>query len=107
MPYLGNAPATLYSEVKYQDFTGGTGTVHTLDYPVSNANELEVYIGNVRQEPTAAYSASGTTLTLTSAVAASDDFYVVYQGKNEATISPPSQYPTTGKAIAMAIVFGG
>jgi len=91
MPYLGNAPATQYSEVKYQDLTGGTGTAHTLDHPVSSANELEVFIGNVRQEPGVAYTAGGTTLTLPTAVAAADDFYVVYQGKNVGTTDIPQK----------------
>jgi hypothetical protein len=39
---------------------------------------LALFINFVRQEPTAAYSASGTTLTLTSATSATDDMYCVY-----------------------------
>ena len=91
MPYLGNAPATQFSTVEYQDLTGGTGTSHTLDHPVSSANELEVFIGNVRQEPGVAYTAGGTTLTLTTAVTASDDFYVVFQGKTVGTVDIPQK----------------
>ena len=48
-------------------------------------------IGNfVRQEPTTAYTASGTSLTLTSATASSDDMYCVYLGKAVQTVNPPS-----------------
>lgn len=91
MGYIGNTPAEIYKSVKYQDLTGGTGTSHTLDYPVSSANDIEVFIGNVRQEPSVAYTAGGTTLTLTSAVVAADDFYVVYQGNTVGTIDIPQK----------------
>ena len=49
-----------------------------------------MFINFVRQEPTAAYTASGTTLTLTSATASSDDMYCVYLGKAVQTVNPPS-----------------
>ena len=40
-----------------------------------------MYVNNVRQEPTVAYTVVGTSLTMTGSIAASDDFYVVFQGK--------------------------
>jgi hypothetical protein len=61
-----------------------------LDNPVANANELALFINFVRQEPTTAYSASGTTLTLTSATSASDDMYCVFLGKAVQTVNPPN-----------------
>jgi hypothetical protein len=64
MPYLGNIPATQFAELKYQDFTGGTGTSFTLNDPVGSAQELEVFVNNVRQEPGVAYTVSGTGLTM-------------------------------------------
>ena len=82
MPYLGNIPATQFAELKYQDFTGGTGTSFTLNDPVGSAQELEVFVNNVRQEPGVAYTVSGTALTMTGSIVASDDFYVVFQGKS-------------------------
>ena len=82
MPYLGNIPATQFAELKYQDFTGGTGTSFTLNDPVGSAQELEVFVNNVRQEPGVAYTVSGTTLTMTGSIVATDDFYVVFQGKS-------------------------
>jgi hypothetical protein len=39
-----------------------------LDQPVANENEIALFINFVRQEPTTAYTASGTSLTLTSAI---------------------------------------
>ena len=90
MPYIGNAPSSGFVSTAYQDLTGGTGTSHTLDHPVGTAQDIEVYIGNVRQEPGDAYTVSGTTLTLTTAVAAADDFYVVFQNKAIGTATHPS-----------------
>ena len=81
MAYLGLSPAVQTTAMAYQDLTGGSGTSFTLDHPVGNASEIEVFVNNVRQEPTVAYTASGTSLSMTGSVAASDDFYVVFQGK--------------------------
>jgi len=55
---------------------------------VLNANELEVFVNNVRQEPSVAYTAAGTTLTMTGDVETTDDFYVVYQGMAKQTVTP-------------------
>ena len=90
MPYLGNIPATQFAELKYQDFTGGTGTSFTLNDPVGSAQELEVFVNNVRQEPGVAYTVSGTALTMTGSIASTDDFYVVFQGKSTGTATHPA-----------------
>lgn len=90
MPYLGPPPSQTFVSVSYQDLTGGSGTGFTLDYPVSSANEIEVFVNNVRQEPGVAYTVAGTTLTMTGSIASTDDFYVVFQGKAVGTISHPS-----------------
>ena len=88
--YLGNQPALSYTSFAKQDFTTSATTSYVLDNPVTNANELALFINFVRQEPTTAYSASGTSLTLTSATSASDDMYCVYLGKAVQTVNPPS-----------------
>lgn len=90
MPYLGNAPAEAYSNIAYQDFGTQSGTTFTLDFPVGAPGELEVFVNNVRQEPSVAYTVSGTTLTMTGTVAATDDFYVVFQGKAQQTVTHPA-----------------
>jgi len=90
MPFIGNQPALSYTSFAKQDFTTSATTSYTLDNPVANANELALFINNVRQEPTTAYSASGTTLTLTEATSASDDMYCVYLGKAVQTVNPPN-----------------
>jgi hypothetical protein len=90
MPFIGNQPALSYTSFAKQDFSTSATTSYTLDNPVANANELALFINFVRQEPTTAYSASGTTLTLTSATASSDDMYCVYLGKAVQTVNPPN-----------------
>ena len=90
MPFIGNQPALSYTSFAKQDFTTSATTSYTLDQPVANANELALFINFVRQEPTTAYTASGTSLTLTSATSATDDMYCVFLGKAVQTVNPPS-----------------
>jgi hypothetical protein len=90
MPFIGNQPAEAFSSFQKQDFTTSATTSYTLDHPVANGNEIALFINFVRQEPTAAYTASGTSLTLTSATSSSDDMYCVYLGKAVQTVNPPN-----------------
>ena len=90
MPFIGNQPALSFTSFAKQDFTTSATTSYTLDNPVANANELALFINFVRQEPTTAYTASGTSLTLTSATTSSDDMYCVYLGKAVQTVNPPN-----------------
>jgi hypothetical protein len=80
MPYIGND--IQYGELNSQTFTGdGSTTAFTLNYTVSNVNSLLVTVADVIQEPTTAYTVSGTTLTFTSAPANSDTIHVRYLGR--------------------------
>jgi hypothetical protein len=88
--YLGNQPALAYTSLAKQDFTTSATTSYVLDNPVANANEIALFINFVRQEPTTAYTASGTSLTLTSATSATDDMYCVFLGKAVQTVNPPA-----------------
>ena len=90
MPFIGNQPALSYTSFAKQDFTTSATTSYTLDNPVANENEIALFINFVRQEPTTAYTASGTNLNLTSATSASDDMYCVFLGKAVQTVNPPS-----------------
>src|SRR5210317_282009 len=90
MPFIGNQPALSYTSFAKQDFTTSATTSYTLDHPVTNENEIALFINFVRQEPTTAYSATNTTLTLTSATSASDDMYCVFLGKAVQTVNPPN-----------------
>tara|TARA_R100001440_G_scaffold27883_4_gene45458 strand:- start:1334 stop:2167 length:834 start_codon:yes stop_codon:yes gene_type:complete len=90
MPYLGSAPTTSFQTLAKQDFSVSATANYTLSNSVTSANDIALFINNVRQEPTTAYSASGTALTLTEATAGSDDMYCVYLGKAVGTINPAS-----------------
>ena len=93
MPYIGNAPALDYISYAVQNFTvTAATTVYTLDYSVSNENDIALYINSVAQRPGAsfAYSATGTTLTLTSATLATDTMYAVFIGRAVQTVTPPA-----------------
>ena len=90
MPFIGTTPAQGFASVfNKQTFTAnGSTTSFTLNHRVNNANDLEVFVGNVRQEPTEAYSASALNLTMTEAPANGVSFYVIYKGLAQVTTSP-------------------
>ena len=73
-------------------FSGdGSTTGFTLDVAPSSTLDLEVFVGNVRQDPNSAYSVSGTTLTFTGAPpSGTNNIYVVHQAKSVGTIDPPA-----------------
>jgi hypothetical protein len=103
MAYIGNTPAEKFSAFSKQDFTTSATTSYTLDNPVSNANEIALFINHVRQEPTTAYTAAGTALTLTSATAATDDMYCVYLGKAVQTVNPANGSVDTAQLADSAV----
>ena len=84
MAYLGNSPKTNLITMNSQQFSGdGTTTNFVLSQTVTLTAEIEVYIGNVRQDPFSAYTVSGTTLSFTAAPASgTNNIYVVFQGKS-------------------------
>lgn len=90
MAYLGNKPVNNFVSFAKQNITGNGGTSYSLDYPVTGANDIELFINNVRQEPTEAYSCAGSTLTLTGAVSSTDDVYVIFRGRALQTAQHPS-----------------
>ena len=50
-----------------------------------------------------AYTASGTTLTMTGNVQSTDSFYVVYQGRALATVEPPANSVGSAEIIDDAV----
>ena len=111
MAYIGNQLAQSYTSFAKQDFTTSATTAYTLDYPVTNENEIALFINFVRQEPTTAYTASGTSLTLTSATSASDDMYAIFLGKAVQTVNPPAGSVGTSQladtSVTSAKMFSG
>ena len=105
MPFLGTTPTQGFVGANpKQSFTAnGSTTVFTLTHPVASANDLEVFVGNVRQEPTAAYSAAGTTLTMTEAPDTGLNFYVINKSQAQVTTTPPVNSISTDKIVNSAV----
>ena len=92
MPYIGNDLATQFQAFATQTITGDGSTGYTLDRAVANGKELLVYINNVKQEEGSgkSYTASGTTITFSAAVASTDSCYLVYMGSAQQTVTAPA-----------------
>ena len=94
MAYLGNAPARSVISFEKQVFTiVNSQTAYTLSNSVTNENDIRLVINNVVQEPGAgkAYTASGTTLTLSAALTnGTDEMYCVFLGKAVGTVNAPA-----------------
>jgi len=104
MPYLGSTPNASFSSRTKQDFTAnGTTTAFTLSSAVASANDIEVFVGNVRQEPTDAYTVNGTTLTMSAAPATGMNFYVVFKGLEENSVVPADGSISSAKLASTAL----
>ena len=104
MPYLGSTPNASFSTRTKQDFTAnGSTTVFTLSSAVASANDIEVFVGNVRQEPTDAYTVNGTALTMSAAPANGLNFYVVFKGLEENSVVPADDTISTAKIADDAV----
>ena len=105
MPFIGTTPTQGFvSSFPKQSFTpNGSTTVFTLTNPVATANDLEVFVGNVRQEPTTAYTAAGTTLTMSEAPASGLNFYVINKSFAQVTTNTPDNSVSTAKLINDAV----
>jgi hypothetical protein len=92
LPYIGNSPALKYASFAVQHFTTSATTTYTLDHAVANENDIRLVINNVIQQPGSgkAYTASATTLTLSSATSGTDTMYCVFLGKAVQTVVPPA-----------------
>ncbi len=100
MGYVGNQTSNSYSSMDKQTITGNGGASYTLTHAVANAQEIEVFVNNVRQEAGVAYTVAGTALSMTGNVASTDDFYVIYQGKALQTVVPPDGSVTEAKLVS-------
>jgi hypothetical protein len=68
-------------------FSGNASTVvFTLSRQVNSPTDIDVFVENVRQEPTTAYDVSGFTLTFTEAPpSGSNNIYVIFRGSGTNT----------------------
>ena len=104
MPYLGSTPNASFSSRTKQDFTAnGSTTAFTLSSAVASANDIEVFVGNVRQEPTDAYTVNGTTLTMSEAPETGLNFYVVFKGLEENSVVPADGTISSAKIASSAV----
>ncbi len=94
MAYVGNPIDTqnTFQSLVGKRFNGdGSTTAFTLDVAPSSTLDIEVFVGNVRQDPNSAYTLSGTTLTFTGAPpSGTNNIYVVHQAKSVGTIDVPA-----------------
>ena len=93
MAYVGNPIDTqnTFQSLVGKRFNGdGSTTDFTLDVAPGSTLDLEVFVGNVRQDPNSAYTLSGTTLSFTGAPpSGTNNIYVVHQAKSVGTIGIP------------------
>jgi hypothetical protein len=107
MAYLGNAPARSFISFERQVFTiVNSQTAYTLSHSVTNENDIRLVINNIVQEPGSgkAYTASGTTLTLSAALTnGTDEMYCVFLGRAVATNAPGAGSVNTAAIAADAV----
>ena len=108
MAYIGNEPAENYASFLTETFTVSATASYTLSHAVTNENEIRLVINGVVQQPGSgkAYTASGTTLTLSSATVSGDVMYAVYLGRALQTVNPPSGSVGTAQIADLAVTSG-
>ena len=94
MAYVGTPIDTTntFTSLQGKRFSGDNSeTDFTLDVAPSSTLDIEVFVGNVRQDPNSAYTVSGTTLTFSAAPpTGTNNIYVVHQAKAVSTIDVPT-----------------
>ena len=99
MPYVGAPVLGTFGTGTKDRFSGNnSSTSFTMSRSVSNANDIDVFVENVRQEPSIAYTVSGTTLSFTGTPATgSNNIYVVHKAAS-VNVVPPSGRSTDNVA---------
>ena len=109
MAYVGNPIDTqnTFQSLVGKRFSGdGSTTAFTLDVAPGSVLDIEVFVGNVRQDPNSAYTLSGTTLTFTGAPpSGTNNIYVVHQAKSVGTIDVPASGVQAG-SLASSVLTG-
>ena len=92
MPFLGKEPLNAYNTPTKDSFNGDNSTTSfTLSRPVALPSDLEVFVDNVQQEPTSAYTVSGSTLTFTGTPATgTNNVYAVHRSGGMQTLTLPT-----------------
>ena len=81
MAYVGVLPVGTFGTGQKDRFSGNNSTTaFTMSRSVGDTTDIDVFVDNVRQEPTEAYTVSGTTLSFTGTPATgSNNIYVVHK----------------------------
>jgi hypothetical protein len=90
MAFIGNTNTT-QAFTPAIDYISGTGsaTAFTLSRPVASVAQVQVTIDNVAQNPSSAYTVSGSTITFTSApLSGTNNIYVYYTSPITQVIAP-------------------
>ena len=107
MAFIGTPLDTrnTFQSLQGKRFNGdGSTTDFTLDVAPGSTLDIEVFVGNVRQDPNSAYTLSGTTLSFTGAPpSGTNNIYVVHQAKSVGTIDVPALGVSTASIQADAI----
>ena len=93
MPYIGKEAAAGQTETVKDSFNGDNSTTaFTMSQSVGLDTDIEVFVGNVQQEPGSgkAYTVSGTTLTFSEAPpTGTGNIYVIHRNSLQGTLLPP------------------
>ena len=90
MAFIGNTNTTQAFTPAIDYFSGtGSATAFTLSRPVASVAQVQVTIDNVAQNPSSAYTVSGSTITFTSApLSGTNNIYVYYTSPITQVIAP-------------------
>ena len=107
MAYIGQKPGSNFRDVVTKDSFTGDGSTVAFDlsksFSQAGQNDLQVFVDNVRQEPTTAYTVGQDgngdfkRITFTAAPAASASIYVLNQGETSGVIAVSDGAVTSGK----------
>ena len=103
MSYLGQVELKS-SEIRRVDVTGSTSATHTLTWTPASEQSLIITINGVKQQNN--YSFSGTTLTLDTALVATDEMEVIGILDIGEAVVPPDDSISTAKIQDDAVTAG-
>ena len=111
MTYVGTPIDTTntFQSLAGKRFNGdGSTTDFTLDVTPGSTLDIEVFVGNVRQDPNSAYTLSGTTLSFTGAPpSGTNNIYVVHQAKSVGTIDVPASFLSDAQTFSGGLTSSG
>jgi hypothetical protein len=112
MAYLGNTPSQQAFTPAVDYFNGtGSATAFTLSRPVASVAQVQVTIENVPQNPSSAFTVSGSTITFTSAPpSGTSNIYVQYTSPITTVIAPGQGTVNTtqlGSSLLVPVASGG